>query len=220
MTFQQLFLECIDLHFMPEDVKPSNVKRWVNLAEMELWNAADWVFKRVAASSLPIVAGSRTPVMPTDFGKTRVLVDNNGDELKYLDPQDWERAYAADTSTGPPHEFTVINRQIFVGPTPSASATFKHGYRRRYAHLNAASAVVAGTMALGDDVPLWDVEFHYVLVPWAMLLGGTLTDQVAFARGHVFSYASVFESQRDDALEAMKDELALSGVEAQTLQYG
>jgi hypothetical protein len=210
LTFSTIYNEVADVRFSRDANKITQIKRWVNAAELELWNKADWVFKRVPAASLAIVAGNRLPAMPADYGKTRSLIDNNGEPLNYMDPQEFDDAYAADTSSGPPSDFTVVNRQIYVGPTPSASVTFKHGYRRRYAHLDNASAVVAGVMSVDTDKPIWDIEHHFVLVPLAIVIGARMENDPA---------PQVYKDAADELIEAMRSDL-FGGVEAQTIQYG
>lgn len=183
MTFQQIYTELTDLRFNTQATKLAQVKKWVNQAEIALWNAADWSFKRVAPANLAIVAGNNTPTMPADFGKAIRLYDYNGDPLTWHDPAEFTDIFEEDIvrgTTGEPCDYTVVNRAVHLAPIPQTSRTYKLGYRRRYAHLNGAAATVAGVMSSDTDTPIWDSEHHYILVPWAMRIGQTLeTDPTA-----------------------------------------
>lgn len=194
MTFQQLMLELIDLRFSPQDLRPAQVKRALNAAETAVWNAADWSFKRVPVADLAVTAG--VAAEPADFGKAMAVYDPDGAPLCYLAADEFERRYRVGTvPVGEGSHFTVIDRQILVGP--ANTATYKLAYRRRVSHLNAAQAVVAGVMALDSDTPLWDVEHHYLLIPWAAVLLGNLEGQPG----------NEVVAERDRLLAAMVEEL-------------
>lgn len=178
MTYQEIYNAVADIRFNRSTSKIAQIKQWVNAAELFTWNAGDFVFKRVAAQTLVISAGSRTPLMPTTagflFAKSIGLYDDQGAKLTYLPPDEWEEAFLPDTSTGIPAYYTVINRQLYLGPTPDSTRSFKFSYQRRYCHLNNAAAVVDGTMSADTDTPLWDSEHHYQLVPRAIVIGAKL----------------------------------------------
>lgn len=195
MTFQQLYLELIDLHFGTQEVRPKQVKGWINTAEVAVWNAAPWEFKRVSAASLTVTAGAASE--PADFGKAIRVYDTFGDELEYLPPDEFEENYVAPVPgpSGNAEAYTVIDRQILVGPPQSG--TFKLAYQRRYSHKADGGAVTAGVMNSDLDTPLWDPEHHYILVPWAMLLGARLENDEA---------ALALSDERDRLLKAMREE--------------
>lgn len=210
MTFAAIYARVNDIRFNSSSNQIARAKEYVNAAETEVWNAADWVFKRPAPANLAIVGGSRTPTMAADFGKAVRLYDDLGAQLSYLQPDEWERAYLPDTGTGRPCDYTVINRQVYVGPTPNASYTFKLAYKRRYAHLNNVAAVNAGVMSADTDTPLWDSEFHYLLVPLAIVCGARLENDPA---------PQAYQEQADRLLASMIAELS-SGEDGEIVQWG
>lgn len=208
MTFNGIYTEAANIRFNSASAELARVKNWVNAAELEVWNYADWVFKRVRAANLTVVAGVAT--MPADFGKALALYDPNGSELEWLPPDDFERWYSVGTPpVGSGQAYTVINRQILVGPADSA--TYKLAYRRRYTHFAAGSVATAGVMSLDTDFPLWDSEFHYVLVPLAIVCGARLENDPV---------PQNYQEQADRLLATMVDELREPGAEGAVQVWG
>jgi hypothetical protein len=201
VTYADIYGEVASLRFNTQATKLAQVKRWVNQAEIAVWNAAPWSFKRVAPASLAVVAGTNTPTMPADFGKAHRLYDYLGDPISYVAPDEFFLRNEEDIvagNRGEPSEYTIVNRAVHLAPIPQTSRTFKLSYRRRYAHLNAAMATVAGVMSIDTDLPIWDAEFHYILVPWAMILGEKLEAD---------STANDLRQERDEMLARMISEL-------------
>ena len=211
MTFLQIYTEVVNLRFNGNATKLAQVKNWVNQAEIAVWNAADWVFKRQPLTNLTITNGTATE--PADFGKAIDVYNALMDKLAYLPPSDFEQQYLAQipVPTGPGEAFTVINRQILTGP--KESGTYQMSYRRRYAHLNGIATVTAGVMTADTDTPLWDSEFHYILVPWAIRLGklleddpsASLDDQVLLGLSDI----GMFKAMKDELVEGVQDEFAV-----------
>lgn len=214
MTAQDVWDELTNLRFNTQTIKLAQVKKWTSQAEIALWNAADWSFKRMPMASLTVIGGAATE--PTDLGKVHRVYDINGVRLPYMLPDDFEEAYIAPTPapTGVAEAYTVINRQITIGP--SQSGTFKISYRRRYAHLNTGGSVVAGVMSVGTDTPIWDSEHHYILVPWAMRIGEILEADPTAA-----GMEQLIEGMRTTSMfQAMVEELAGENVDGETLVWG
>lgn len=206
MTAQELWDELTNLRFNTQATKLAQVKKWLGVAEVSLWNAADWNFKRVPVTNLTVTAGAASE--PTDFGKARRLYNGDGQPMAYLSPDEFEATYSvgATLPTGIGEAYTVINRQILVGP--SNSGTYKLSYQRRYTHLADGSTPTVGLMNSANDTPLWDSEHHYILVPWAMRLGEVLEDDPTAA-----TLETVIEGLRTTSMfQAMKEELAGEGV--------
>lgn len=204
MTFQQLYTELTDMRFNTQAVKLAEVKRWVNAAEIAVWNSADWVFKRVPRTTLAVVTGANNPVMPTDFNRAIRVYDQNGVRLDYREPDLFEEIYPTGGATAQPTSYTVVNRQVLLGPTPNATVSFKLSYERRYTRLVAGTPTL-GIMAADTDTPLWDSEHHYVLVPWAMILGQKLENDPT---------GDALRAERDMLLDAMKGNL-IGGVKGE-----
>ena len=197
MTAQEIWDELTNLRFNTQTVKLAQVKKWVSQAEIKVWNHADWNFKRMPVTNLTVIVGAATE--PTDFGKAIRLYSPLGDELEYLPPDKWEASYAVGSPipTGTAEAFTVIEREIKVGPTESG--TFKLAYERRYTKRTVALPTGApGVMSTGTDTPYWDSEHHYVLVPTALILGMKLEADPT---------AEGIRSERDEMLQAMVREL-------------
>lgn len=175
---------------------------WLKAAYTWVWNAAEWSFKQVDMTSLAVTAGDSTPTMPSDFGTVRRIFDNQGSELRELDPDAFEREFQAGIISGErgnPWAFKVVNRQYTLGPTPSASATFQHSYERRICHLETdGSTITAGFMDEDDDLPLWPVDHHMILVYHAAMVGHGMNSNPA---------AVTFQGLRDDHFEAMLTDL-------------
>ena len=161
-------------HRFPAASQRPAAKRWLATAYADVWNAADWTFKRVSLSTLAVTSGVEKPTMPTDFGETIALFDQFGDELERMSQQRFETTFAADYasgSLGAPWAFTVVDGRIMLGPKPKVSASFRHSYMRRICHLASdQSTVQAGFMDVDSDYPLWS-DHHSVLIPRAQSIG-------------------------------------------------
>lgn len=147
----------------------TRLQQWLSAAEVSIWNAADWEFKRVPLTNVTVTSGAATE--PGDFGKAIRLYDPRGYELLYMEPDEFEENYSAPVPvpTGAAEAYTVIDRQILVGP--GESGTFKLSYKRRVSHRADGGTVTAGVMNSANDTPVWDAEHHYILVPWGIRLG-------------------------------------------------
>lgn len=159
----------------PAASQTTNAQRWLNTAYQDVWDAFDWTFKRVSLSTLSIVSGDETPVMPSDYGDTYTLLDQNGEELTRMSQADFEWEFGPDlTATAPvgsPWAYTVVNRQIMLAPKPGITGDFKHSYRRRVSHLQSdQTTVAAGAMDADTDYPLWP-DHHGILIPRAQSIG-------------------------------------------------
>lgn len=157
----------------PSSTQTTNARRWLNSAYLQVWSAHPWTFETVSLANLAVTVNNRTPTVPTDFADVLDLYDDAGWPLVRMNERDYERAYASGivaAAAGQPAAFTVIDRQILLGPIPQASATYKLSYRRRLSHRDTALAVVAGAMSVDTDYPLWS-DHHAVLIPRAAAIG-------------------------------------------------
>jgi hypothetical protein len=175
------------------------VKKWLNDRYAEVWGLEDWTFRK-AVAPLAVTASDDTPVMPTDFGIALQLWNETGAKVPYVDPDTFFLAHlSATASLGNPSRFTVLNRQIYLDPTPGATSTWQVYYEK------------ALTLLVGDAaVPLLPVEHHYMLVH-----GAEATGQV---RVQDFTYQ--FSEQRwQNQLQAMKRNY-LADQRGETGQWG
>lgn len=206
MTFLELQDAVIANRFDVSD--RTAVKAWINQSYEWIWNRADWDFKRVAATNFSV--SSATPAMPADFAKALRLYDELGDQLQYLEPNEWEAlsVQPGATSGGRATQFTVIERQIKLLPTPS-SATYKLAYQRRLSHVDASLGIIGGIMVENTDQPLWPAEHDSVLV-----VAGTIAGQ----RQRQDPTAEMLVPERDELLESMRRDLT-SNVTEQNEQW-
>lgn len=187
------------------------------LAYEEIWNAAEWQFKRVQTAPFAITSG--TPAMPADFAKSLQLFDDLGEELEPMNSEEFEGTYRysiTNNITGRPEAFKVVNRQITVAPTPNVTYNGFISYYRRLSYYTAGGVATPGFMSLDTDIPLWpnfgSEDYHYVLVPVAMkYLLATETDYYS---------RQMVEAQSASALAAMVEELAGVDVGAGNRSFG
>lgn len=154
----------------------TQIKRWITSEHEFVWNFAEWTFKRVTAleadAELAVTASDRTPTMPSAFAESLGLLNDAGDPLEFLAPPVFERWYTnPDASEGPPQHFTVVNRRLYLGPTPSDSATFYLPHRRTEFHLDVNGDVMAGAMSVDTDTPAWGDAHAEVLIAGARARG-------------------------------------------------
>ena len=198
MTFLDIQNEILSFRF--SEGRRTSCKRWINARYSQIWSSGEWPFKRMNEVSLAVVGGNNTPTMPTDFGKPIALFNDLGNELMFLEQKDFNRSWAAiTTTTGRPNSYTVVNRQIILGYTPSSSATYRLDYTRRL------TALVSDT-----DVPLIPAEHRYMLVPGGMASGLKEENDPTY---------SALEEEFNTLLAAMIDDL-LPSDQAETWQFG
>lgn len=208
MTFKQLQDEVIALRF--QEGRRASIKSWINARYAYLWALEDWTFKRVPPTNITVVNGSRTPAMPTDFGHAERLFDDQGAELAAMDVNDWDEAFKWDTSTGRPSSYTLVSRQLYLGPTPNANYTFTMSYTRRLTHVDSITGITGGVMVEDADQALWPAEYDYLLVLEAAMMGMQLEKDEGWQDLRV---------PRDELLEAMRGDLTSDAVATKT-QYG
>jgi hypothetical protein len=186
----------------------ADIPYWLAAAYTDVWNAGNWTFRRVSDATFYTTndgtstgTPTATPMMPADFGTSLILVDDQGDQLLQKEETQFEAAYIADTTTGRPCYFQIVNRQIRLWPTPDAGYAFSWSYRRRLATRTPAGTVQAGWFQTDNDLPLWD-DHGYILVVRAKLLGlKQLTDPSAIVLQDEFS--RLLDAMSDDYIEKL-----------------
>lgn len=176
MTFNELATEVITTRF--NESMRARIKRWINVCEQKIWDAEDWPFKYVTDQALTVTANTQTinTSSITDFNRPITLLDQDGVKIVYLTNREWDDQYADDLSFGEPVNYTMVNRTIYLGPTPNANATFTCRYERVYAHLNSSGVITPGLMNADNDTPIWDAAYHFALVVGALSLGLRLSN--------------------------------------------
>lgn len=207
MDFKEFQDEVISTRFDESD--RDHIKRWLNLRYQWIWNQADWSFKRPPKANLAV--SSATPTMPADFAKALRVYDDQGNELVYVDQNEWE-FYSLQPGSTPNRAsaYTVIDRQLYLYPTPT-SATYKLAYKRRLSHVDATLGVVGGIMIEDTDQPLWPAEHDFVLVLEAVMLGQQLRNDPTW---------TMLVPARDEALDGMKSDLVWQVEEQVGEQWG
>lgn len=193
-TFLELQDEVIARRF--NTALRTSIKMWLNNRYNRIWNLADWTFKHTS-SAITVTAGDNSPAMPADFAKAEALYDQFGDPLPYVSPRRWEEAYVYATS-GVAEAYTVINRQIFLGPKVVAAATLTLPYIRRLCHVDAGTGVTPGIMVADTDQPIWPAEHDYLLVTDTIILGMQLEKDNGWRD---------LIPERDELVRAMRDDL-------------
>jgi hypothetical protein len=155
----------------------SPVAQWLAAAYADIWNAHPWTFKRITGYPLYTTADglstglvTATPLMPATFGRVLALFDQDGAELEEFAPHEFEHTFTQFTAMGQPEAYTVVNRQIILGPPPNAAYPYRLSFRRRLATRNSAGTVQSGFYIADTDIPLWD-DHSYLLVIRAKLIG-------------------------------------------------
>jgi hypothetical protein len=210
VTFKNLQDEVMLQRFTGE-LNRASVKSWLNVRYTAIWNAADWYFKHVRNKALVISASDPTPTMPSDFAESEGLYDQDGSPLIYVTPRDFDETALGVVSSGTPYAYTVVDREIWLYPTPPA-ATFKQSYRRRLCHIDGPSGLVAaGIMVDDSDQPLWGAEFDYLLVLDAQMLGMQLQNDPTWAD---------LKPARDELLESLRGDSLASRQANEVLVWG
>ena len=175
MTFLQLQQE---LSTVPgarfKTTQVNSYKAWLNSRAAELWNLEDWTFKKNKAA-MTVTSGSETSTAPSDLGIVLGIWNQYGDPVRYTPPQDFfpdHQANAYSGTTGDPSTFTVVNKTIYLDPTPSTtSSSWAIYYDRAYCHKDSNGNYVAGDMTSDNDTPALPPECHYLLIHGATAMG-------------------------------------------------
>ena len=197
------------------DVTRQNL--WLDAAYLWVWHAKDeqgvdinWVFEKADQVALPVVANNASPVMPTDFGSADWLFDDQGNEINELEPEIFDRYYAADAALGVTaaraEAYKIRGTQIVLGPKPSVSANYLLSYTRTVAHFDVSLATVGGLFVADTDTPLWP-NHHMILVYHAALVGHVMGSN---------PFSVSFQGLRDQALQAMRTDLETEFAPSQT----
>jgi hypothetical protein len=150
MTFGQILDDVLDNPLRFEaDLRP-RAARAVNMRYAHVWALEDWTF-RFATCKLdaPVGGGPLAPEVG-DFGTPVYLWDSTGNQLAYLDEDEFVNNYQGQTGT--PEAWTVMANSIYLGPAAS-SGSFTCYYRRRLSQ-----------MVGEDEYPMLPPEFHLMLV--------------------------------------------------------
>lgn len=148
----------------------SSYSRWLNSRAAELWGLEDWTFRK-AYETFSVVSGDDTPTMPTTLGIVLGIWNDLGDQLAYVDMDVFAPEHYTGAPSGTPEIYTVVNKTVYLHPTPAASATYNCYFDRAHCHKSAGGAFVVGDMSLATDTPALPDELHYLLIHGATAMG-------------------------------------------------
>jgi hypothetical protein len=158
-----------------KSTQSSSYKHWINSRAAELWNMEDWTFRK-NKTTMTVTAGQESPTEPADLGVVLGLWNQYGDPVTYRAPGEFftdhqANVYNGSTSSAPDY-FTVVNKMIYLDPTPSVtSSSWVIHYDRAYCHVDNGGNYVAGDMTADTDRPALPDECHYLLVHGATAMG-------------------------------------------------
>ena len=152
----------------------TSYKRWINARAAELWHLEDWAFRK-NKTSLTVTAGQETATAPADLGIALGVWDQYGNPVCYKAPGEFFASHQANQysgTTGDPKSYTVVNKTLYLDPTPATtSSSWAIHYDREYCHLDTNGNYVAGDMTLDTDKPALPDSTHYLLVHGATAMG-------------------------------------------------
>lgn len=212
MTFDEIQDECIALRF--KESQRTSIKRWINLRYHFLWALADWPWKRVGPADLTITASDATPALPSGFDRPLFIYDNLGQRVLWMEPDEFDELYLygeLNSTRGRPQAFKWVNSTITLGEIPDANYTYKIVYERGMTYLASGSAETVGAMTSASDTPIWDEQFHYVLVFGAIASGLRLENDPTYQQ---------MEEEFSTMTQAMKDHYLPTLAASGPMQYG
>lgn len=209
MTYKQLQDECVLYRF--GEGRRNSVKAWLNRRMQAVWGESEWPFKRI--NRAPVTTFNGKIVMPTGFRRAISVEDANGGILSFRDPELFRtdvpinsEGSTSDISS----EYTVWGGQILTDAILGDGLTFYLSYLRRVCVFDADGVIREGLLTLDGDSPLWDPEFHYMLVLGATATGLKLENDFTW---------QALEDEFQQVLTEMKDDL-LPPDTVGTTQYG
>lgn len=210
-TFLELQNECLPTGVGNtarfKETQRSSVKKWINHRYAILWGMDDWTFKKTFNLAMTVTAGQAT-AGPTDLAIPISLFDNNGNEIIYVDPGTYLNCHVGNSS-GTPDKYTVVNKTIYLDPTPASSSSAWAVYYEKTPWVSGNPT--SGPPLVGDtDVPAIPAEYHYMLVPGATSVGSISMND--------FTYQFAEQEWQND-LDAMR-RIYLADVRAVTGQWG
>lgn len=152
-----------------ENKRPS-CGRWINHRMGMVWAHADWPFRKAIRETAEVDA-SGVVTMPSTFRRMLWAETTDEQPIHFLDPATFRATWGAANSESAtqPTSYTVVNGVAYVRPKGSSSIYI--AYERKMCHLHLGATVTVGEMVDDTDEPVWDDEFHYLLVLGAMATG-------------------------------------------------
>lgn len=185
MNFAELKTELFarGLNYLEESAaEVARAEFWLNTGYREVCNLQNWSF-------LEATATGPAPLSVPDFRKAEYVLGSDGLPLTKTTRRDLVRDGWKLTDTGTPIFYYLTQGTIFnVAPVSTSNITV--AYFKRIAPMT------------GTDVPVFDEEYHNVIVDKAMLLGYTDSDN--------FEARAALEAQINSTLAAMSEDYLLT----------
>ena len=172
MTFSEIYGAVIDARFKSSQTMAA--KRWINMREAQVWSAAEWPWKIVGPTTLTVEAGDATPTLPTGMYQPLAVYDDQGCRLSYMIQSDFDDAYLysqINGTTGRPTSFKWNNGTLTLGDVPDIAYNFMVTFTRKLSHYTNTAVITSGPMTADSDYPVYDSEWHQMLVIGAIATG-------------------------------------------------
>jgi hypothetical protein len=190
MTFGQILDDVLGNPDRFEAEMRGRAGRSVNIRYAHLWGLEDWTF-RFAYTDLTASGNVLSPTA-LDFGTPLYLWDPEGNQLLYLDTEEFAVNYPPGSSPGSAAAWTVIAGEILLGPTPVSGGSYRCYYRRRLSQLVDEA-----------EYPMIPPEYHLTLVH------GGRAELLAVSDDPTYDH---MERQFQQDIEAMKREYLIDAI--------
>jgi hypothetical protein len=172
VDFSEIYDDVITARF--KATQTTQIKRWINLREAQIWAAAEWPWKIVGPTALVVTAADNTPALPADIDRPTAVYDDNGYRLSYLIQTEFDDAFLPSqiaSTSGRPSAFKWNNGVLTLGVVPSPGYSFTLTYLRKLCHYASGAVITSGPMTADTDYPIFDTEWHEILVIGAIATG-------------------------------------------------
>lgn len=168
MTFKEMQDDLVNQRF--GENKRDQTKTWLNTRMGMIWAMAEWPFKKTDRETAAVDA-SGVVTMPSTFRRMNWMETADEGRIFYQTPAEFRATWGAGNadSGSAPVNYTVLNGVAYVRPHGASSVYI--AYDRKMCHLANGTTLTAGIMDSDNDEPVWDEEFHHVLVSGAMSTG-------------------------------------------------
>lgn len=212
MDFGSIQQEVIDARF--KESQRASVKFWINMRYQAIWAYVDWPWKRQGPVPLVVTAGSANPTLPDDFLRPIAIYDDLGNEIFWEEPGDFDtdhRYPINQGTTGRPSSFKWVDNVITLGLTPAVDYDFQLVYERKTSYLASGTTPASGPLTADTDTPIWDDQYHYILVVGAIASGLRLENDPTYP---------ALEEEYHGLLNSMRDYYLPTASPAGHLQFG
>lgn len=197
MNFVEIQNEIISTRF--KESQRVSIKHWINLRYQAIWAYTDWPWKRQGPVTLTVTSGTANPTLPSDFLRPIRIFDDLGGELVWLEAEEFDSDYRSALISGVrgrPSSFKWVDNVITLGLTPNSNYDYSLVYERKTAYLSGGTTPSSGLLTLDTDEPIWDDQYHYILVIGAIATGLRIENDPTFPALED-EYAGLLASMQD-----------------------